>query len=1188
MKFLRSLKSWFTPRNLIKAIPVITLLGIVTLLFITNYRPGTILSGWDNLHPEFDFWLNIKRSFFAVWQEHQGLGLLGGMAHASDLPRQLFLWFLSIFLPTDSLRYVWTFLMLATGAVGAYYLIKHILNFRVLRKLGEPDPQNDQVIRHSDSPSSEYSEFSEKGNINKLLPFLGGLFYLLNLATIQMFYVPYEAFSAFYGALPWLILASVNYFSSKQHNSRKSLLLLSIVLLLSTPAWYVQTFFIVFLITISIILTIYLLSKPAKEKFIKAIKLYAIIFLINSFWLLPVAYFSITSSSVNINSKINQMGTDSIIAMNKEFGTLPDVMLLKGFSFNSVDPDSEGEVDFMLKPWRAHLNNPLVLVSGFLLFMVVFVGFIKALRSKNPLLKSIAVLFLFSFIALCIDTPPFSYLNSFLRDHIPVVNQIFRFPFTKFATLASLVYAILLAIGTQTMLEKLELRIKNQELRLSYRRSSFLLLASCFLLLAFVTLPAFRGHLFYDKERTKIPAEYNQLFDYFKEQDPNTKIVNFPQQNFWGWSFYDWKDGSYGGSGFLWYGIRQPILDRNFDVWSGTNENFYYEISQALYSKNGQLFEKVLNKYQVNWLLIDKNVFDVASNKTLFVPELEGMLANLPGAKKAAVFGKLEVYKIDLTDKPKDFVFMAKNLPVVNKYNWNNIDQAYLDHGNYISAISHKPSAISRQYPFRSLFTLKTEKEREFAIVEKRANIELTTHLPAGTKGTLSIPSFTEKEEMIPVYLKTEKSASIGAQLVAQVLLPEIILAGKTINKTDAPTYRIQLATVKPEQYPLKINVNGSSFPAVANEDKDIGVAFFIPQTTNVITVSDKNKETVAEIIINPETLAQIPLGPQSIGVDTKSAEALTISIPKIDASSTSFHPLLKDANKVNNCDEFRGKNFSAKSSAKSLSLNSKGATACTAFFAPNLAHDQGFAVFVKSRHEKGQALRFWVENTGQKSIALDTYLPKSKNQTTSSYILSPMEPDGNSYAFHFYNTSIGREETINEINSISAYPVFYDYLKSIQINTSLPLPGEQVDTTGMKVSHPNESLYILNDLPKTNDQRPTTIVLSQAYDSGWRAYQVQSSKLKIKNWLNQAFPFIFGKEIKEHVMVNNWSNGWNLDNSQLSSVSEVEGLNSQLVIVYLPQYLQYLGFILLICTFLFLLKKRRSKKVSNLNLDTL
>ncbi len=1148
------------------AIPVFILLGFAVILFITNYKPGTILSGWDNLHPEFDFWLNIRRSLFAVWQEHQGLGLLGGMAHASDLPRQLFLLILSIFFPTETLRYIWTFMMLFVGPAGSYFLIKHLLNFRTLRKLGKPEIQTNQIVRYSDSLSSEYSEFSEKENTHRLIPFLGACFYLFNLATVQMFYVPYEAFSTFYGFLPWVLLASILYLT-EQKKSFKNLLFLIALLLMATPAWYVQTFFIVFLMAISIIVACLIFQSPKKHSILKAAKLYGIIFLINSFWLLPVIYFSATSASVNVNSKINQMGTDTIVAMNKEFGTIPDVMLLKGFSFKSVDPDATGKVAYMLQPWIDHLNNPLVAGGGFLLFVIVFIGFVTTIKSKNPLLRGFAWLFILSFVALCINTPPFSFISSILRNYVPLVNQIFRFPYTKFSTLASLVFAILFALGIQTVIK-------------SNRKLSPIILASCFVLLVLFTAPAFAGHLIYDKERTKIPSEYTQLFTFFKSQDQNTRIANFPQSNFWGWNFYNWAGGQYGGSGFLWYGIKQPIVDRNFDVWSQTNENFYFEISKALYSKNQHLFEKILNKYQINWLLVDKNVFDISSNKTLYVPELEVILNNIPAAKKVAVFGKLEVYKIDLADKPKDFVFMSKGLPSVNKYNWNNDDNAYTDNGNYFSkpVIGNGTLPAGRKeleignsvyYPFRSLFSQKSQKEKEFNIIEKRANIEIIAQIPPHFKGTITVPTFTEKEKLIPVYLKTQKTDAGQARIIAKVLFPKVILGDKKLTQSDGPTFQIQFPNIKPEQYPLRLNLNGSNFPAVANSDKDIGVAFFISKSSNVLTVSDKNKQTVGQIAFPPDALSSTQKISGAVIPDTDWPQILTINIPKIDASSASFHPSLIDASKVQNCDNFRSNNFSGKfTNDHFLSLDSTDSTACTTLFAPNLSHDQGFAIFIKSKYVQGQALRFWVENTDQKSIPIDTYLPKNTKQETSSFILPPMEQFGNSYAFHFYNSSLGSEKSVNELNSFAAYPIFYNYLKSIRATSGKSAIGKSIDTSAMKISHPNESLYIINLQPTTYNLNPT-VVLSQSFNPGWHAYEVPGN-----NWFTRTFPFIFGHKIKDHVMVNNWENGWNLDKETVKKSD-----NLTVVILYLPQYLECLGFALLATTFIILLSKNRKTR---------
>jgi len=39
---------------------------VCAVIFLTNFPFGKWLTGWDNLHPEFNVWLNVKRSFTAV------------------------------------------------------------------------------------------------------------------------------------------------------------------------------------------------------------------------------------------------------------------------------------------------------------------------------------------------------------------------------------------------------------------------------------------------------------------------------------------------------------------------------------------------------------------------------------------------------------------------------------------------------------------------------------------------------------------------------------------------------------------------------------------------------------------------------------------------------------------------------------------------------------------------------------------------------------------------------------------------------------------------------------------------------------------------------------------------------------------------------------------------------------------
>src|SRR5438874_485075 len=114
-----------TFKKLVSFWPVIVL-GLLSLaLAFLNYKPGTWLTGWDNLHPEFNFPLNLHRAFSSVWEEYQSLGLEAGMAHAADLPRILILTPFSLFLPISFLRYLWTFLMLILGPIGAYFLAQN-------------------------------------------------------------------------------------------------------------------------------------------------------------------------------------------------------------------------------------------------------------------------------------------------------------------------------------------------------------------------------------------------------------------------------------------------------------------------------------------------------------------------------------------------------------------------------------------------------------------------------------------------------------------------------------------------------------------------------------------------------------------------------------------------------------------------------------------------------------------------------------------------------------------------------------------------------------------------------------------------------------------------------------------------------------------------------------------------------
>jgi len=109
--------------------------------------------------------------------------------------------------------------------------------------------------------------------------------------------------------------------------------------------------------------------------------------------------------------------------------------------------------------------------------------------------------------------------------------------------------------------------------------------------------------------------------------------------------------------------------------------------------------------------------------------------------------------------------------------------------------------------------------------------------------------------------------------------------------------------------------------------------------------------------------------------------------------------------------------------------------------------------------------------------------------------------------------------------------------------------------------------LYQISNFQISQNQFSATLYLSQSYHPGWKAYisetcNVKHITCKIRNIFNLFFPFIFGKEIKEHVIVNNWANGFILSSKAKLLTSNTNKFN--IIIVFLPQYLEFLGFLMM------------------------
>jgi len=690
---------------------------IVTITIIlawTNYKPNTFLSGWDTLHPEFDFSLNFKRIIDGVWREEQGLGAVAGHSHMSELPRYIILYPFSFVFSVSFLRYFYVFLCLTIGPIGMFYFLNYLIK-------------------------------------NKSSAFLGSLFYIFNQSVLQQFYVPFEMFVTYYASIPWFFLFSTRFIKERK---KKDLIFFSVVSFLGMPIayaaqlWYVNFFLLV-------VYVFFLVKATYGHFFAKTIIfLISITLFINSFWLLPQIYFLLHSAYQVTEAHINQLFSERMFSINKEFGRLSDVAILRG-PLNDWTQFSGDKFVFLFGDFRNFLNNPLILAIGYLGFGVICFGIIKAILKKEKALAPFFPVFLISLLFLINMNPPFSFLFSAFRTYIPLFEEAFRSPYTKFSFIALFTYSLYFAYANKIIVGKLSRVFKG----------IYIVFVS--MLLVVYMLPFFSGQLIDPYLKIKIPENYFKMFSWFKTQPADSRIASLPDHNFWGWEYYRF---GYQGAGFLWFGIQQPVLVRDFDRWNSNNENFYWEISYALYSQNLELFEKVLEKYQVSFLLVDENVISPDNPKSLYFEKTEELLANSGKISLEKTFGKIKIYKVALPYQINDFKFTVENsIAVASNYKWSSFDKTFIDNGIYYSeqsAANSQPSIV--YYPFRSLFTGRTQADLEFNIEEKE-NLFIIKPKEEKENSSLQLIMPEESQELVEVDKNDLSKIAVYQPEVSQV-----------------------------------------------------------------------------------------------------------------------------------------------------------------------------------------------------------------------------------------------------------------------------------------------------------------------------------------------------------------------------------------------------------------------------------
>lgn len=976
----------------------LALFFVVAMIMVTNWEHNTSLIGWDNLQTELYPELAVKRAFFSVWQEYQSFGLVSGLAHASDIVRAVFMWGISFILPQQFERTFFHMLMLFIGGLGIMRFLSYI---------------------------------GYEGK-KEVFAFIGAVFYILNFGTIQLFALPLEAFSIFFAFLPWQIWIFFEFVDVRQYKHienrlprGKRFFLFLLINLIASPAYYIQTDFVVYMLILAAITTGLMLSRAFFPVMIRGIAAAVLIIALNSFWLMPQIYFLQGSGNVVREAKSNTISTDDLFYQNQEKGTFENVIRFEGFYYDLVTPKQ----GYIFNEWKQHFSQPVVALIRYLIIAIMCIGLLHVSRYHLPFIIPLLLIA----VALMPSTYPLSEINELLRSN-STLNQIFRAPFTKFIVPYVFIATCFFIHGVGTISQlcswavnrwKKESHIKNsfiyalnhkspyeiyneliQHTILNHKTTQFTPLAftenilhhilsataetpaqyrpkrefiprvigfSVFIVILIYAMPAFRGHYINPEMRVTVPDEYSELMQYMKTVPTQKRIALLPDYTYWGWFFHRW---GYNGSGFLWYGIEQPVVSRTFDVWSPNSESYFWEIKSAIEAEDSKRFEQVLEKYNISYLLLDYSLIPVsASIKGLQYDRLERMLKESTLLKQEFKKGELALYSVKATYPVKVWISVADSVPNIGpEISITNDDNAYAKHGMYITDSTSKYNVY---YPFLDLTT--------------------QVRLP-GKKWLLS---------------QNNDEFTLSAEL-EQSLMHQL------------------------EYYDLMSATESAELTVLAN-----GAPYSFQSPIEIDFLRDR-----IEVYFNKYNLQSS------------------------DVEKAVFQP----------CGLPVGKN-SKKTDQNELIVSSEGgSTMCFQFEALDLEQQYGYIVDLKATNIEGRPLYFYALDRTK----VQSFIEDRLYSDDALFILNPKFSSGVGYNFTFQNTSYLHSKAINKLKELNVYYFPYQDIKDVHfVLRDTPAKKPQFSNTFSAKQHTYYSYEV--SIPSVSDT--TTLILHQSFSPGWKAY---------------------------------------------------------------------------------------------------
>jgi len=778
---------------------------------------------------------------------------------------------------------------------------------------------------------------------------------------------------------------------------------------------------------------------------------------------------------------------------NEEFGKLKDVALIKGFYFDwAIFNYKENGFDELMPVWKTHYEKLLVRTIGYTIFCFILYGLYLSIKNKaSRNMLSFLPFFIIPFSLLANQLFPFSLLFKQLL-HISLFEEALRFVFTKMSVLLILGYTIFLV----TAISQITKRINQSGQKLIFVMAIIALL--------YMGYPVFKGNLLSDKVRVQIPSDYFEVWNFMKSQ-PSGTIVSLPLHTISGWQYYKW---GYQGSGFLWFPLGQPLLDRDSDRWNNINEEAFRELQYSLYARDNQKFFSTLSKYNIHYLLWDKNNISPEEknrDQITFVREIETTIDWLEQNQYITTLWTKNDLSLYIIPTTKPTITVESNIPnVLPTYLWNSTDPAFALFGNYKSNTLQTDNVY---FPFRSILNKYDRFNQNLVTIDRKTD-SYTINIPQsdlfGKKlitPNINVEAFIEADTYLRI-LPNKRT-----QLILKPILPEQHSISGTVNLLETP--KNNTITINGKE--LTFERNNSTVGTI-----HLGVASYYPKTRN--SISGSEYIITFDNQINELASVSSPL----------SSQLIHFSADEVYNQNLENKNLLLDVEK--------GKNY--------VRINSKNINATGAYIdLSTLNLSRGYILSLITRNISGIPLRICLYSTYSNQCNLQDEVSKSSEFVEDTFIIPPYS-DVSGYTLRIDNISYGDTLTLNDIRSVSMFPIPYNFLTQTYIepqknyNPTSITPISSVYFAG--------TLYTLEILYPT-ETRDNNVVLWRSFNNGWIAFDTKNLKI-----------------LDSHFPINNWANGWELDEA---TIAQAKGGPIHIVLFFWPQLLEYAGFLLLFLT---------------------